>query len=358
MGVMASAVWTNVLVALSSQHNQTGVLPRLAHNKVKRNLQDKSPKSICWTGKRCVSWAVLGGLGLLMAVEFAKQGASVIIIRARNPKTLGTAKAEIMAARQSEEQAVHAIAVDLSDYIALRNAMSEHDATPDVLICSVGGTTPAQIGFLADLTPEGLVSCFESNYNAALCITQWCVQRWIKFPDSKRTRRLVYIASSAAFVALPGYIVYTPPKTAVRALADTLRQELLLYGDENMYRVHIAFPAAFTTDAFLQEQAAKPKLLKQMEISDYATKEELFNKIQSVEEIVTGILDGIKKGHFIITTDMTTDLTLNNMRGPSPRSSPLYDCFMSFVGALAFPMVRQKFDKMTSQYGRDKGLRK
>ncbi|KAK2026321.1 short chain dehydrogenase [Colletotrichum zoysiae] len=297
------------------------------------------------------------GLGLLMAVEFAKKGASVIIL-ARNPKTLEVAKAKIIAARQTEEQTVHAIAVDLSDHYALRNAMSEHDATPDVLICSVGGTTPAQIGFLADLKPEALVSCFDSNYNAALFITQWCVQRWIKSPYPKRTRRLVYIASSAAFVALPGYVAYTPPKTALRALADTLRQELLLYGDESMYRVHIAFPAAFTTDAFLEEQEGKPKLLKQMEDSDYATKEELFRKVQSVEEIATGILDGIRKGRFIITTNMTTDLTLNNMRGPSPRSSPLYDYFMSFVGALAFPVVRRKFDKMTSQYGRDKGLRK
>ncbi|KAK1955670.1 short chain dehydrogenase [Colletotrichum sublineola] len=292
-----------------------------------------------------------------MAVEVAKQGSSVIIL-ARNLETLEVAKAEVLTARQSEEQTVDAIAVDLSDHVALRNALSEHDATPDVLICSVGGTTPAQIGFLADLAPEALVSCFNSNYNSTLFITQWCVQRWIKFPDRKRTRRLVYIASSAAFVALPGYAAYTPPKTAVRALADTLRQELLLYGDESMYRVHIAFPAAFTTDAFLQEQAGKPELLKQMEGSDYATKEELFRKVQSVDEIVSGIFNGIRKGQFVITTDMTTDLTLNNMRGPSPRSSPLYDYVMSFVGALAFPVVRRKFDKMTSQYGRDKGLRK
>ncbi|KZL82359.1 short chain dehydrogenase [Colletotrichum incanum] len=296
------------------------------------------------------------GLGRIMAVEVAKQGASVIVL-ARNPRTLEEAKEQIMAARRSEEQTVHAISVDLSDYTNLRNALSKHNATPDMLICSVGGTTPSQIGFLADLAPEALVSCFTSNYHAALFITQWCVQRWIQHPDSSRTRRLVYIASAAAFVALPGYAAYTPPKTAVRALADTLRQELLLYGDESMYRVHIAFPGTFTTDSFIQEQESKPELLKKMEGSHYSNKEELLENVQSPEEISTRIFKGIWKGRYIITTDLTTDLTLNNMRGPSPHSSVLYDLFMAFVGSLAFPLVRRRFDKMTAQYGLAKGLR-
>ncbi|KAF5563135.1 short chain dehydrogenase reductase family [Fusarium phyllophilum] len=301
------------------------------------------------------------GLGRIMAMELAKHvllpGASVVVL-ARNPKTLEEAKGEIMAARLSEEQTVHTISVDLGDHAALRNAMSEHNATPDMLICSVGGTTPDQIGFLADLAPESLATCFSSNYHASLFITQWCVQRWIQQPDTSRTRRLVYIASGAAFVALPGYTAYTPAKTALRALADTLRQELLLYGDESMYRVHIAFPGAFITDSFIQEQATKPELLKNMEGSNYQDGEELLKNVQSAEEIASKIFKGIKKGRYIITTDLTTDLTLNNMRGPSPRDNALYDAFMSFVGFCAFPFVRRRFDRMTVQYGLDKSLRK
>ncbi|KAF5967707.1 NAD(P)-binding protein [Fusarium bulbicola] len=301
------------------------------------------------------------GLGRIMAVEVAKQvmlpGASVIIV-ARNPKALQEAKGEIMAARLSEEQTVHTISVDLGDHAALRNAMSEHNATPDTLICSVGGTTPDQIGFLVDLAPESLTTCFSSNYQASLFITQWCVQRWVQKPDPSRTRRLVYIASGAAFVALPGYAAYTPPKTALRALADTLRQELLLYGDESMYRVHIAFPGAFTTDSFIQEQATKPELLKNMEGSNYSDMEKLLKNVQSAEEIAARIFRAIRKGQYMITTDRTTDLTLNNMRGPSPRDNPVYDVFMSFVGSLAFPFVRRRFDRMTVQYGLEKSLRK
>ncbi|KAF4949056.1 hypothetical protein FGADI_9165 [Fusarium gaditjirri] len=294
-----------------------------------------------------------GRFGLIVSLP----GASVVIL-ARNPKTLQEAKGEIMAAGPSEEQTVHTISVNLSDHAALRNAMSEHNVTPDMLICSVGGTTPDQIGFLADLEPEALTACFSCNYHASLFITQWCVQRWVQDQDPSRTRRLVYIASGAAFVALPGYTAYTPAKTAVRALADTLRQELLLYGDESMYRVHIAFPGAFITDSFIQEQTTKPELLRNMEGINYLNMEELLKNIQSAEEIAAKIFRGIRKGRYIITTDLTTDLTLNNMRGPSPRDSTLYDVVMSFVGSFVFPMARRRFDRMTIQYGLDKSLRK
>ncbi|KAF5582778.1 short chain dehydrogenase [Fusarium pseudocircinatum] len=297
------------------------------------------------------------GLGRITAIEVAKQGPSVVVL-ARNSKTLKEAKGEIMAARRSEDQTVHTIAVDLSDHAALRNAMSEHNATPDMLICSVGGATPEQIGFLADLAPEALATCFSSNYHASLFITQWCVQRWVQQPGPSRTRRLVYIASGAAFVTLPGYAAYTPPKTTVRVLVDTLHQELLLYGDEKMYHVHTAFPGAFITDSFIQEQATKPELLKNMEGLNYRDGEDLLKSVQSAEEIASKIFKGIRKGKYIITMDLTTDLTLNNMRGPNPRDKPLYDVFMSFVGLCAFPFVRWRFDRITVQYGRDKALRK
>jgi NADP-dependent 3-hydroxy acid dehydrogenase YdfG len=60
-------------------------------------------------------------------------GASVIIL-ARNPKTLQEAKGEIMAARRSEEQTVHTIAVDLGDHAAVRKTIiSIHSCKPKLI---------------------------------------------------------------------------------------------------------------------------------------------------------------------------------------------------------------------------------
>lgn len=135
------------------------------------------------------------------------------------------------------------------------------------------------------------------------------------------------------------------------------RQEFLLYGNESMYRVHIAFPGTFAKDALILEHAAKPELLKKMEGSHYPV-EELAENTQSAEEIAAKTLRGIHKGHYQITTDLLTDITLNNMRGPSPRDNPLYDVVMSFLGLLVWPFMRRKSDRMTVQHGRENSLRK
>jgi 3-dehydrosphinganine reductase len=113
----------------------------------------------------------------------------------------------------------------IADYHQVNRAMSAYSAVPDILFCVAGGSNP---GFLADITPEGLSSCLESNYYSAIFITRWCLQNWIKKPQHDITRHIVFVSSTAAFVGIPGYIAYTPSKTTVRAFTDTLRQELLL----------------------------------------------------------------------------------------------------------------------------------
>ncbi|KAF5257609.1 hypothetical protein FOXYS1_11856 [Fusarium oxysporum] len=228
---------------------------------------------------------------------------------------------------------------------SVRAALEEHGTVPDIFICSAGGTPPATLGFLADLDPEQLKLCFESNYYSALFMAQRCLQLWIAEPKPDRTRHMVFIASAAAFVAIPGYAAYTPSKTALRALADTLRMELLLYGDEKMYRVHCAFPGTFLTDAFMAQGEAKPDLTKKMEGSDYPT-EELIKQTQPVEAIANKILHGLNNGRFFITTDMKTDLILNNMRGPSPRDRSIYELLMGFIAMFAWPVVRRRWDAM------------
>jgi 3-dehydrosphinganine reductase len=101
--------------------------------------------------------------------------------------------------------------------------LKEYGTVPDILICNAGGTSPAEIGFLANLSPEGLTCCLESNYYSAIFIAQACLQLWIQNPNPNRTRHIIFISSAAAFVSIPGYIAYTPPKAAIRAFADTLR---------------------------------------------------------------------------------------------------------------------------------------
>ena len=295
---------------------------------------------------------------------------------ARGKDTLESAKEEVSSHRKSSTQVVDTIAVDLTDpvavsipgvnqvfrlkasylhrvtYIQVKKALNEYGTVPDLVFCVAGGSSPSQIGFLAELGPKGLTSCLESNYYSAVFITQVCLQMWIQNPQPKRTRHVIFVASSAAFVGLPGYIAYTPPKAAVRAFADTLRQEILLYGGKDMYQVHAAYPGTFITDSFLAEQATKPELTKMMEGSNFSNSE-IIAKTQTSLTIAKKILLGLDRDHFSITSDWESALILNNMRGPSPRDNVILDLLLALAVFLVWPFVRRDFDRKTRKYGRE-----
>lgn len=240
--------------------------------------------------------------------------------------------------------------------LQITQALEEYSRVPDILFCVAGGTSPAQIGFLADLSPEGITSCLEINYYSSVFITQRCMQLWIKHPKPDRTRHIVFISSAAAFVGVPGYIAYTPAKAAVRALADTLRQELLLYGGTDMYQVHCAFPGTFITESFLAEQANKPELTKIMEGSNF-DEQKILEKTPSATTIVQKILRSLEKGHYFITSDWESALILNNMRGPSPRDNVILDVLLQIVIFIAWPFIRMGFDRTTRNFGRNQNSR-
>ncbi len=207
------------------------------------------------------------------------------------------------------------------------------------------------MGFLVDMKPEGLISCLEVNYYAAIFITQAILKLWVSKATISHTRHIVFVSSNAAFVSIPGYIAYTPTKAAIRAFADTLRQELLLYGGKDVYQVHCAYPGTFISESFLAEQETKPELTKMLEGSNMP-EDELIAKTESAESVAKKILKGMQGGDFFITTDLEGSLLLNNMRGPSPRDHVFLDLLLAFLALIVWPFVRRDFDTKTVKYGR------
>jgi 3-dehydrosphinganine reductase len=194
------------------------------------------------------------------------------------------------------------------------------------------------------------------NYYSSVFVTQSCLRLWRGAPRSPYARHIVFTSSTAAFVGLPGYIAYTPTKVAVRALADTLRQELLLYGDEDAYKVHCSFPGTFLTDAILEEQTHKPELLKILEKTNVP--EDVLKKTSETSmNVARKIIRGLEAGKTFITVDFEGDMLLNNMRGPSPRKNSIYDFLVGCIGAVVWWVVRLDFDRKTRQYGRTQKLR-
>lgn len=218
---------------------------------------------------------------------------------------------------------------------------------PSTLFCCAGGTA-AEVGFFADITTDDIRTCMERNYFAAAYIAHAVMKQWLtKPPTQNQTRHLIFTASTAAFVGFPGYAAYAPSKTATRALADTLRQEALLYKSQQEICVHCSFPGTFYTEQFTEEQIKKPALLKELE----GTNTE--NCGLTAAKIAEVTISGLKQGRFFITMDMETELLLNNMRGPSPRYWSVYDWLVGLVASLAWPIFCIIFDRKTVQYGKE-----
>lgn len=218
---------------------------------------------------------------------------------------------------------------------------------PSALFCCAGGTA-AEVGFFADITTDDIRTCMERNYFAAAYIAHAVMKQWLaKPPADNKTRHLILTASTAAFIGFPGYVAYAPSKTATRALADTLRQEVLLYKSQQEIRVHCSFPGTFYSEQFMEEQIKKPDLLKEFEGTN---KEDCGLTAAKIAEVT---ISGLKQGRFFITMDMETELVLNNMRGPSPRYWSVYDWLFGVVASLVWPVLRIKFDRRTVQYGKE-----
>lgn len=221
---------------------------------------------------------------------------------------------------------------------------------PTALFCVAGGTAQ-EIGFFADISPSQIRACLEKNYLSAAFITNALLKRWLVHPPHPSvTRHIIFTASTAAFLSLPGYAAYTPSKTATRALADTLRQELLLYRHQQEIRVHCSFPGTIFTESFVEEQLGKPELCKQLEGSDDPK-----NGL-TPGQVADRTLKGLEQGKYFITMDGDTQILLNNMRGPSPRDSAVWEWVLGFVGSLVWPFYRRSWDRKTVAHGRENGV--
>lgn len=165
---------------------------------------------------------------------------------------------------------------------------------------------------------------------------------------------MLFTSSTAALVSLPGYGAYTPSKVAVRALADTLRSEVLLYGGVEMYQIHCCFPGTFISDGFIEEQAIKPKLTKILEETD-VPESQMAAKFETADTVAAKFIKGLEKGDNYLTVDFAGDLLLNGMRGMSPRDG-VKDSFLGWLGHAVLWMVQRRFDKTTVKFGLDEGL--
>jgi len=136
--------------------------------------------------------------------------------------------------------------------------------------------------------------------------------------------KVIFVSSTLALTAIPGYAPYTPTKWAIRGFADTLESELRLYD----ITVHHVYPPGMDTPGFKQENLTKPAVTKEIEgAADVFTP----------QQVAVKLISGVERHQYHITVDVITWLLRVVANGTAPRPSLFLEMFILPLLAVSPP---------------------
>ncbi|PGH07734.1 hypothetical protein AJ79_06211 [Helicocarpus griseus UAMH5409] len=318
-------------------------------------------------GRMAVVTGGSDGMGKSVAIRLARKGASVAIVGRDVNKLKSVYDAMKSVAPHINGQKFYWISANLIDPKECDRVMAEvtefNDGIyPDIVWCCAGKCIP---GFFLNTPPEVLKSQMDTNYWTAAFTAQAILKLWLtpvgscSNPEQSPRRHLIFTSSTATFVPITGYGPYTPAKSAIRALADTLSQEIEVYNGSRRnpsvsspsmdVKIHIVFPMGILSPGFMEEQKLKPALTKHLEEAD---------KPQTPDKVAAVSIDGLERGQYMVTTMMIGTMMKASAMGASPRNNIFKDTFTSWVSNLAFLHVIPDLRGKANRWGRINGIPK
>ncbi|GMG55797.1 unnamed protein product [Ambrosiozyma monospora] len=268
------------------------------------------------------------GLGYALSQKLYEQGASVILI-ARNKTKLASNVDHIIKStpNASSTQFVEYISADLTIYeenIKILNYLKSKNYHPDILFCLAGSSHP---GFFMELTPDDLSQGIDINYKTALYFIHALSKYFVQSKSQPgQQKHIVLCSSTVAFYHFTGYIQYSPMKTAIKALGDSLRQELKPYG----VKVSTLFPGNFASEGYTEENLTKPAITQSIEGASQPI---------TVEQCADKVLYWLNKGDHYVFTDLISWVLASFSLGFNPRNFGVLQVFVAFVGAVVARFV-------------------
>jgi 3-dehydrosphinganine reductase len=222
------------------------------------------------------------GIGLALAKALVSQGSDVYLL-ARKRKNLKDARKELSTLFVRENQQVHLISADVTDYPALSRILRrwiDRYGIPDLVVNSAGVTYP---GYFQDLDINIFHWLMDVNYFGTLHTIKCLIPGMI----DRGSGTIVNVSSQAGFVSIFGYSGYSASKFAVRALSDSLRAEMKDLG----LQIAIVFPPDTQTPQLEFEEPLKPKETKALSSQ---------SSTLTADQVAASILSGLQQGKYII----------------------------------------------------------
>ena len=184
------------------------------------------------------------------------------------------------------------------------------------------------------------------NFHGSAQLAHAILREWLapNAPVDAQPKHLIFTASVLAFFTTVGYSSYSPSKYALRGLADTLAQEVMLYPQD--VKVHVVYPGTILTDGFNREMQTKPEVTCKIEEMDSK---------QRPDEVATAAIRGLENGDHYVTVNYLGSAMKWGALGGSLRNNWVVDLIMgwliSIVWLFALPDVLSKVKKYKKEHG-------
>lgn len=285
-------------------------------------------------GRLVVITGASQGMGLSVAQQLSAKGAHIAII-ARDESKLSSALELIrQSASDAPTQKFAYFSADLTDPSAVKRVFDDivdwHGGVPDIVWTCAGA---ARLGLLVDCEPEHLQAQMTTNYLTALYTAHTSLRLMVAnpLPPSAPKRHIIFTSSVIAFSSFAGYTPYAPAKAALRSLADTLRQECLLY-DIN---IACCFPATIFSPGYEIEQQTKPGITKKLEEADGG---------QTPDEVARVCIRKLERGDGLVVTSFVGWAMRAAAWGGSKRNSFVKDTIGAWIISLVWAFVGWEMD--------------
>ncbi|KAK5083614.1 hypothetical protein LTR05_006117 [Lithohypha guttulata] len=305
------------------------------------------------------------GLGLELAKQLSAKGANIVIVAQTVSKLEHALESIRNAAVRPAAQRFMYLSYDLRSPDSASSILSKvtqwNDGIPaDIVINCAGHCIP---GFFASCTAETLRDQMDTLYWSCAYMAHSTLQQWTK-PVDKQTqksydnkpRHLIFTSSVLAFMPLAGYAAYNPAKAAMRALADTLNQEVQVYNGTRLHpteagpaaeiKIHAIYPGGIKTPGFENEMKLKPALTNKLEEDD---------KPQQPDDLARIIIAELEAGRYMITSSFVSNVMKGWAMGGSQRTG-LADYFWNGLGSLIVLFIAPDFMSKCRKWGKQKGL--
>jgi len=193
-------------------------------------------------GKTALITGASSGIGRAIALDLATHG-TILLLIGRNRKRLTQVSKEALKLGSKKTLIYVANLEEEKDIRSLYTSIKRDKESPDILIHSAGeyASTRLEVSSTKDFD-----RLYRVNLKAPYLITKFLLPE-IK----KRQGQIAFINSSVGLKAKAGLSQYSSTKHALKALADSLRDEV----NESGVRVISVFPGSTATS--LQERIAK-----------------------------------------------------------------------------------------------------